>query len=164
MLAAEVSDEARVKELLLAGADVNARDQRGYTPLIHASMALHANPDILRTLILRGADVDARDKSGRNALLWSVFNTPRPEIVRTLVEGHANVNVRDQDGSPVLLNALSSGSDRSVNDAFAAVKILVGAGAKLDMTDSDGETALALAQRMNRTGIAEFLRYSGASN
>ena len=52
--------QAEMVELLLGWeADVNARDQRGYTALMYASWKGHA--DIVRILIDRGADVRSVD-------------------------------------------------------------------------------------------------------
>ena len=51
--------------LLDAGARVNARDDYGMTPLLHA--AWDADCDILRLLLSRGASLDARDEEGYDA-------------------------------------------------------------------------------------------------
>jgi len=60
--AAEQGDFDRVQELILGGADVNARDSGGWTPL-HAAV-LGGNRRIVRLLIQEGADVKAADKDG----------------------------------------------------------------------------------------------------
>jgi hypothetical protein len=57
-----------VEQLLDAGADPNARDFLGLTPLHKALEDLHgmgsANLDVVKLLLLRGADPDARSDSG----------------------------------------------------------------------------------------------------
>ena len=60
-----------VRELLKAGADVNARDSRALTPLIFAVATEYPAPQILQTLLQAGADVNARDNSGETALDWA---------------------------------------------------------------------------------------------
>ncbi len=60
-----------VRDLLKAGADVNARECRGLTPLIFAVATEFAAPEIVQTLLKAGADVNARDSSGESALDWA---------------------------------------------------------------------------------------------
>jgi uncharacterized protein len=58
--------------LLDDGADVNARDARGSTPLMKACMAEPVNQEVVRLLISRGADINARDSLGQTALSWAL--------------------------------------------------------------------------------------------
>src|SRR5262245_59069672 len=51
-----------VRQLLDNGADVNARDAEGNTPLILAS--IYASPECLELLIEKGADVNSANKAG----------------------------------------------------------------------------------------------------
>jgi hypothetical protein len=57
-----------VKRLVELGADLEARDDSGSTPLIHA--AKH-NADCVRLLLDLGAAPNARDREGKTALDWS---------------------------------------------------------------------------------------------
>lgn len=76
---AEGVDRAEVVRLLLAaGADVNARDALGLTPLVLST----SNPQIVRVLLAAGADPNARDVQGLGALDF----TPKDEVKRMLVE------------------------------------------------------------------------------
>lgn len=54
--------------LLGAGADVNARDKYGFTPLIFACGAEPANQELVLLLIGSGADINARNSRGKTAL------------------------------------------------------------------------------------------------
>jgi ankyrin repeat protein len=64
--AAVSSNQAQIVEWLLdAGADVNARQQMDYTPLMGA--AANARLDILELLLARGADPSLRTTDGKNA-------------------------------------------------------------------------------------------------
>ena len=71
-----------VKSLLSSpGANVNATDDRGSTPLLEAARFGHE--DICRVLIAAGADVKAKDKDGKSALMLAVQGD-HDEVVRVL--------------------------------------------------------------------------------
>ena len=63
------------------GADVNATDERGSTPLLEA--ARYGHEDIARVLIAAGANVDAKDRDGKTALMLAVQGN-HDEVVRVL--------------------------------------------------------------------------------
>ncbi|WP_406697112.1 ankyrin repeat domain-containing protein [Singulisphaera sp. Ch08] len=64
-VAAERDQAAIVAQLLAAGADLQARDQNGWTPFLVA--ALRADLRTIQLLIDAGSDVKAVDDDGRNA-------------------------------------------------------------------------------------------------
>ena len=63
------------------GADVNATDERGSTPLLEA--ARYGHEDVTRVLIAAGADVKAKDNDGKTALMLAVQGN-HDEVVRVL--------------------------------------------------------------------------------
>lgn len=64
-----------VRTLLDAGANVNAVDVRGMTPLMLAVATDHPNRDILKLLLERRPDTKIRSKAGETALDWALkFN------------------------------------------------------------------------------------------
>lgn len=73
MAAAEHTKDARViRALVEAGADVNARNRKGNTPLIFAAM--RNNPEAVRILYEAGADIDAVNSEGKKAADYAVTN------------------------------------------------------------------------------------------
>ena len=84
-----------VSASLKQGADVNARDELGRTPLMWS--AFHGSVTILEILIARGADVNAQDKMGRTALVWAAI-TGRENTVVVLVGAGADMSTRDSSG------------------------------------------------------------------
>jgi len=75
-----------VKSLLSSpGADVNATDERGNTPLLEA--ARYGHDDICRVLIA-GANLKAKDRDGKTALMLAVQNN-HDDVVRVLKQAGA---------------------------------------------------------------------------
>ena len=65
MKAAWVGQLATVRALVEKGADVNARNTAGETPLMRAVR----NLDVVKYLVEQGADVNAKDGKGESVLL-----------------------------------------------------------------------------------------------
>lgn len=74
---------AVVRDLLKAGAKVNAKDSRGFAALTFAVAADHANPESVRALIEAGADPNASAKTGETPLDWA-GKFGDPEIIAAL--------------------------------------------------------------------------------
>ncbi|HUN98464.1 MAG TPA: ankyrin repeat domain-containing protein [Bradyrhizobium sp.] len=60
-----------IRTLLDAGADVNAQDVRGMTPLMLAVATDHQDPAVIRMLIEHGADANIKSKLGETATDWA---------------------------------------------------------------------------------------------
>jgi hypothetical protein len=135
-VAARYGRAGMVPLIIEAGADVNAQDARGRTPL----MAAVQSRDLatLRALIESGADVNARDKMQSTALLRSAGAFGQLELVRLLLAEGADVNVQDNNGMTPLMWAARWG------DAVR-VQALLDAGADVAIVDKTGQTALAWA-------------------
>lgn len=80
-----IPDLAKVKVLLAAGADVNARSTNGgYTPLLIAA-SYPSTVEILKLLLDKGADLQARNNIGLSALTLAAGSADIT-VVRFLVE------------------------------------------------------------------------------
>jgi ankyrin repeat protein len=90
--AAAFGPEEMVRDLLKAGADVNARDSRALTPLIFAVATEYAAPRIVQALLQAGADVNVRDNAGETALDWAE-KFGYPEVIAALNKAGAKHGV-----------------------------------------------------------------------
>ena len=80
MLAASYGPIEAVRVLLDAGANVNAKDVRGMTPLIFAVSSEVQDPELVKMLLARGARVEERSKAGETALDWAGKFNRRPVL------------------------------------------------------------------------------------
>jgi ankyrin repeat protein len=102
-LAAAGGQPAAARLLLDRGADPNASDQDGLTPLMRA--ARKANPEVTKLLLARGANANAaladRFAPGMTPLYYSAAGATNEdaaiEVVTLLLEGGAEVNARAVD-------------------------------------------------------------------
>src|SRR5262249_5988153 len=104
-------DATAVRRLIEDGADVNARDAEGNTPLILASF--YASPECVAFLLEKGADANAANKAGVTALIRAATSY---EKARLLVDAGATVRVRTTDlgNTPLILAARRAGNSSTV--------------------------------------------------
>jgi ankyrin repeat protein len=145
-----------VTKLLELGANANARNKNGETPLGCAASHSHVN---IATLLLErgGADVDASDYHRGNTPLLRSHQTP---MLALLLERGANVNARDNEGS-TKLHDICCMMKSSPGAAFANVTLLVQAGIDLNAKNNNGETALFTAIRQDKRDLVNRLLQEG---
>ncbi len=91
----------RLNECLEAGADVNAPDRLGSTPL-HAAARVGRHAGLIEALVNAGADVHARRSDGSTPLHVAAEWGRSPQVVEALVAAGADVNARDNVGNTPL--------------------------------------------------------------
>ena len=169
------------------GADVNARNSRGYTALHHAAFA--NKPEAISSLADAGADVGAVDAAG-----WSPLHDAASEgasdAVAALLRRGANGNLLDNEGRSALHLAaqyghteatellLTAGTDVTlrfgksentpldsavVEGHLSVMRAIIRRGADVNAVDSVGRTALYRAAFFNQVEAIDALVNAGAS-
>lgn len=142
--------------LIDAGADVNSQDEKGGSPLDHASY--RGYPDIVKKLLAKKAVVDIKDKYDSTPLATAA-NYGHIEIVKMLISAGADVNRQDDfPGTTALIYAVNGWVDSA-----ELVNLLVKSGARVDTQDVFGETALMRAASKNKINSVKELLRLGAS-
>jgi uncharacterized protein len=91
-------EQFAMAELLLdAGADPNARNDLGMTPLHLASY-----PEMVELLVRHGADINARAADGSTPLIIETAEPERLDVMEALLERGADAGARDQRGESAL--------------------------------------------------------------
>ncbi len=147
---------AVIDALLAAGADLEARSDRGYTPLQQATNGFyHQNPAVIDALLAAGADLEARDEGGRTPLHHAAFNRNSVAAAVLLAAGAA-LEERDGRGRMPLHHAVS-------HDYSAVIEVLLAAGADVEARDEEGRTPLHQAARsVGDPDVLEALLAAGA--
>jgi len=189
--AATAGDLTRIRTLLGSGADIDARDEQGRTPVMAATAARQA--DAVRVLLDAGADVDIRDDRLDNPFLYAGAEGLL-DILRLANEAGADPAITNRFGGVALIPAAERGhvdvvryllteSDVDVDhvnnlgwtalleaillsDGGPAhqeiVRLLIEHDADVDLADGDGVTPLAHARARGHDAIAALLEAAGA--
>jgi|LSQX01.3.fsa_nt_gb ankyrin repeat protein len=139
---------ADVKSALLAGADVNARDTYGISPLILA--AIQHKTDMLKLLISSGADMDAKDADGETALSICT-RYGQKESVRILLEAGADVTVENSFGQTLFEIAIADKEDMKLAEMFLDF------GLAPDTANSKGVPLIVTAGKYGSPGALRLL-------
>ena len=150
MDACKTGDLPTVQAGIAMGANVNAKGDYGYTPLIHAARAGYKN--IVECLIAHGADVNSCDDQDDTPLLLASAAGHTGIVAHLLLYG-ANVEARNTVNMTPLMLAAQRGKD-SVVDA------LILGGANRNAKDPKGRTAAQFATQQRHYKLASKLSRS----
>ncbi|KAK1765324.1 ankyrin repeat-containing domain protein [Phialemonium atrogriseum] len=151
--AAKMGHRGVVELLLEKGADTEARDESGKTPLQWA--AENSQEGIVRLLLEKGANTEARDISGMTLLQGAAWRGYKG-IVRLLLEKKADTEARDVFGQTPLGLAAKEGYED-------IVRLLLDKGADTEARDESGKTLLQWAAENSQEGIVRLLLEKGAN-
>jgi hypothetical protein len=102
--------------LLAAGAEIEARDNRGRTALHWA--AINDRTATARALLTAGAESEARDNDGETALIWAAVND-HTATVQELLDRGANIYARPNNGKRPIDEPVVSTHAESLQRGYA---------------------------------------------
>ena len=145
--AAALNGHKEIAELLIAkGADVDAKDALGNTPLyntISFNAALDGYKEIAELLIQNSADVNAQDKNG-NTPLHEAATSGLKEVVELLIANGADVNAKKKFGRTPLHGAATKG----------IAELLIAKGADVDGWSWEKAQSQRCVNNLKQIGIA----------
>eukprot|EP00752_Nemacystus_decipiens_P008066 g7210.t1 len=142
-----------VKELLMAGASMDVRDECAWTPLHMA--AANGLAGIAFDLVPKGADKDARDERGVTPLMLTAQHG-HLSAAKTLLASGASFRFQGWDDPHSALEWAAMGGHVGVLQAF------LDHGADVNSRNHDGDTPLDLATKSNQAGAVAALIDAGA--
>lgn len=147
------------KVLLKAGADVNAQNRRGGTPLHYAcdprprsggTWSPSEQAALIRLLVEHGADIDRSDRGGATALHRAVRARSTAAVRQLLaLEARTDGKLKGRDTRPLHLAVQptgASGTAGSLDEQLAIIGLLLDHGADRAAVDTAGRTALDCAR------------------
>ncbi|KAH7108965.1 hypothetical protein EDB81DRAFT_769315 [Dactylonectria macrodidyma] len=139
------------KPSLPKGAEVDARDRYGRTPLSYA--AWNGHMAIVQRLVKAGACVESKDEIGGTPISYAICSGHEDVASRLMKGGH--VDSVDKISQELLLSAAKKGDE-------AVVKQLLDNGAATEVVDSTGRTPLSYAAEGGHVAVARLLLDKGA--
>ncbi|NQU65826.1 MAG: ankyrin repeat domain-containing protein, partial [SAR324 cluster bacterium] len=159
MIAIIENRKEMVQFLLERKSDVNAGNMENWTPLME--VANHCNAHIATALIKHGAALDAKSQNGSTALIEAVYIGCN-KIVQNLLEAGADANIKMNEGWTALMHSTKGAESTTPEKQLANARLLIKAGAHLNLKNDSDETALVLAYENERRKLARLLIESGA--
>jgi ankyrin repeat protein len=134
-----------IDPLVRAGADINAYDDRGFTPIILA--AYNGQLATVEALIAHGANACRPDRDQGNTAQMGVAFKGEDAIAARLLKAGCDVNARNHAGQTALMMA-------SLFNRTRQVDMLLAAGADRSVRDAAGRTAGSIATDQGNAPMA----------
>jgi ankyrin repeat protein len=142
-----------IEALLKHGADPNALDYEGLTPLMQAAMT--GNRTVIQMLLDHGADTERRSRDGYTALMCA--SETDAQTMQILIDNGADVEAQSTQGWTALRFVVSNYVLTKPPDIAAMTRVLLAHGAR-NVPDRSGKTPLDIAKREKMTEVARLIQ------
>ena len=143
--------------LIQHGADPNAEDRNGKTPLFYVGYS-EGHLETARLLIENGANVNSKMYKNGQSLLHDAVENGLLEKIKFLIENGADLQAKDYRESTPLHRACCDAQNKFREKE---AKLLIQLGADLNAKDMSGRTPLHIACWEGRTDVIRFLLSHG---
>nr|CAD7575538.1 unnamed protein product [Timema californicum] len=109
--AVDASQEETLQFAMDDGADIEAKDRQGWTPLMRG-MVSESTISILQALVSRGADVNCCDRRNQTCLMQAVLSG-RQDAVKLLIDAGVDLHSRNVYSNTALDMAIGRGYNPS---------------------------------------------------
>jgi uncharacterized protein len=160
LIAAAYGNRLDVARMLVeAGADVNAKDETQQSAYLISTSEVGDDPPLLELTLRNGANVHSLDSYNGTGLIRAA-ERGHVRIVERLLRTDIEVNHVNNLGWTALLEAIILGDGgRSHTEV---VRLLIEAGADVNLADGEGVTPLEHARRRGYEEIVRILQSAGA--
>jgi ankyrin repeat protein len=160
LIAAAYGNQLAVADVLIsAGADVNTQDNTQQSAYLIATSEVGDDPRLLNLTLQNGADVRSTDSYNGTGLIRAA-DRGYVEVIKVLLQTDIAINHVNRLGWTALLEAIILG-DGGLRHT-EVVRLLVAAGADINLADSKGVTPLNHAHQKGHQAIVEILQSAGA--
>jgi len=146
-----------VDVLIAAGADVNMKDNTLQSAYLIST--IEGYTELLKKTLKAGADVHSTDSDNGTGLIRA-SDRGHVEIIKELLRTDIRINHVNRMGWIALHEAILFGDGGKRHTEI--VRLLVDAGADVNLPDKDGDTPLAHAKKKGFTDIINILEALGA--
>ena len=143
-----------IKDLIEKGADINAHNEWGLTPVMLASQYNHSVA-VLKEIIANGGDIKECEPKYKSNSLHLAANCSK-KVLEVLLEAGAELEKKNYLGETALILAVNTNPETKITTQ------LIKLGADINARDYQGHTVLEYAKAAKKTYIVNLLKGMGA--
>jgi len=160
LIATHLNNLEIARKLIDAGANVNMQDEIKDSAYLYAGA--QGRTEILRYILEHARpepDQKVRNRYGGNALIPAAEKGYIENVKLLLADGRVDINLQNEFGYSALIEAVALKDGSQVYQDI--VKLLLDGGAKTDLKDRTGKTALDYAEEKGYVVMAQMIKDAG---